>query len=494
MTVLRQILKDGAIERERDMAAENYSRTKGSKADCTHTEDNREGDHEEKGDRRIYTLREEKPAKAVVKMGVPLIAGMFIMVLYNLVDTYFIGLMRDDYQLAAVNLAYPVMMVSVAVSNMVGSGASSLIARSLGAEDRKKAGHTLTTGFVLTVFNSLIVTAAGLALLSPIVRGLGAQENTFAFTAQYVQIILAGSLFTMGNYTFGQLLRSEGSVQYSIAGMIIGTIVNIVLDPVFIFLLGLRIRGAAIATILGNAAGMAVSCSFYLRKKTLLSLRADYLLPTAEILREIFWVGVPASLETLLTSAAFIVNNNLAVSYGELTVAAMGVAQKILSLGSYIYQGFAAGTQPIMGYNYGARNHRRMLDVLKAGILVTSGTELCVMAVCGIFAPQLIGLFTDSSEVIATGCRVLRTIMFILPFVGAVSMCRMSFQAMGKPQFAFGITLVRQLFLYVPLLLLLNRVFGFGGMLWAQPLTELIMMAVSVLLLTGVIRRESRQA
>jgi Na+-driven multidrug efflux pump len=135
-----------------------------------------------------------------------------------------------------------------------------------------------------------------------------------------------------------------------------------------------------------------------------------------------------------------------------------------------------------------------MLDVLKAGILVTSGTELCVMAVCGIFAPQLIGLFTDSSEVIATGCRVLRTIMFILPFVGAVSMCRMSFQAMGKPQFAFGITLVRQLFLYVPLLLLLNRVFGFGGMLWAQPLTELIMMAVSVLLLTGVIRRESRQA
>ena len=473
MTVFRQILKDGAIERERDMAAENYSRTKGSKADCTHTEDNREGDHEEKGDRRIYTLREEKPAKAVVKMGVPLIAGMFIMVLYNLVDTYFIGLMRDDYQLAAVNLAYPVMMVSVAVSNMVGSGASSLIARSLGAEDRKKAGHTLTTGFVLTVFNSLIVTAAGLALLSPIVRGLGAQENTFAFTAQYVQIILAGSLFTMGNYTFGQLLRSEGSVQYSIAGMIIGTIVNIVLDPVFIFLLGLRIRGAAIATILGNAAGMAVSCSFYLRKKTLLSPRADYLLPTAEILREIFWVGVPASLETLLTSAAFIVNNNLAVSY---------------------YQGFAAGTQPIMGYNYGARNHRRMLDVLKAGILVTSGTELCVMAVCGIFAPQLIGLFTDSSEVIATGCRVLRTIMFILPFVGAVSMCRMSFQAMGKPQFAFGITLVRQLFLYVPLLLLLNRVFGFGGMLWAQPLTELIMMAVSVLLLTGVIRRESRQA
>ena len=439
-------------------------------------------------DRRIYILREEKPAKAVVKLGVPLIAGMFIMVLYNLVDTYFIGLLRDDYQLAAVNLAYPVMMISIAISNMIGTGASSLIARSLGAGDREKADHTVTAGFVLTVVNSMIVAVMGLILLGPIVKGLGAQANTFDYTRQYVQVILAGSLFTMGNYTFGQLLRSEGSVKQSVAGMIAGTIVNIILDPIFIFGLGLEIRGAAIATILGNAAGMCVSLWFYLGGKTLLSPSLKYIRPTAEILKEIFWVGMPATLETLLTSAAYIVNNNLAVGYGELTVAAMGIAQKILSLGNYVYQGFAAGTQPIMGYNYGAKNYRRMIDVLKAGVLVCSGTELCIMAVYGIFAPQLIGIFTDSAEVISTGSRVLRTIMWILPFVGAVSMSRMSFQAMGKPQYAFAITLVRQLFLYVPLLLILNRVFGFGGMIWAQPVTELIMMAASLTLLYRVIK------
>lgn len=439
-------------------------------------------------DRRIYILREEKPAKAVVKLGVPLIAGMFIMVLYNLVDTYFIGLMRDDYQLAAVNLTYPVMMISIAISNMIGTGASSLIARSLGAGDREKADHTVTAGFVLTVVNSVIVAVLGLSLLGPIVTGLGAQANTFDYTRQYVQVILAGSLFTMGNYTFGQLLRSEGSVRQSVAGMIAGTIVNIMLDPIFIFGLGLEIRGAAIATILGNAAGMCVSLWFYLGGKTLLSPSFKYVRPTAEILKEIFWVGVPATLETLLTSAAYIVNNNLAVGYGELTVAAMGIAQKILSLGNYVYQGFAAGTQPIMGYNYGAKNYRRMIDVLKAGVMVCSGTELCIMAVYGVFAPQLIGIFTDSAEVIATGSRVLRTIMCILPFVGAVSMSRMSFQAMGKPQFAFAITLVRQLFLYVPLLLILNRVFGFGGMIWAQPVTEFIMMTVSLTLLYRVIK------
>ena len=438
-------------------------------------------------DKRIYILKSERPVRAVVRLGVPLIAGMFIMVLYNLVDTYFIGLMHDDYQLAAVNLAYPVMMISIAISNMIGTGASSLIARSLGAGDDEKANHTLTVGFVLTVINSVIVAGIGLLLLDAIVKGLGAQENTFEYTRQYVQVILAGSLLTMGNYTFGQLLRSEGSVRQSVAGMIAGTAVNIVLDPVFIFALGMEIRGAAIATILGNGAGMLVSLYFYKKGKTLLRPSLAYVRPTAEILREIFWVGVPATMETLLTSAAYIVNNNLAVQYGELTVAAMGIAQKILSLGNYIYQGFAAGTQPIMGYNYGAKNYRRMLEVLKAGVMVVSGTEMCVMAVYGIFAPQLIGIFTESPEVIATGSYVLRNIMFILPFVGATSMSRMSFQAMGKPQYAFGITLVRQLFLYVPLLILLNRMFGFGGMIKAQPITEVIMMAVSVSLLYRVI-------
>ena len=434
-------------------------------------------------------MSRENPIRAILKMGIPLIAGMLIMVLYNLVDTYFIGLTGDDYQLAAVNLAYPVMMVTVAVSNMVGSGASSLIARCIGSEDREKACHTLTTGFVLTMINSAVVAAVGLLFLRDIVKWLGAQENTAGYTAQYVRVLLLGSVFTMGSYTFGQLLRSEGSVRFSVVGMALGTFVNIVLDPLFIFTLGLQIRGAAIATVLGNAAGMCASLMFYVRGKTLLQPAVRYLIPTREILKEIFWVGVPASLETLLTSAAYIVNNNLAVTYGELTVAAMGIAQKVLSLGSYIYQGLAAGAQPIMGYNYGARNYSRMLKVLQAGVLVVTGTELALMAVYGLFAPLLIGVFTESAEVITIGTRVLRTQMFILPFVGTVSMCRMSFQAIGKPQYAFGITLIRQLLLYVPLLLLFNRIFGFNGMLCAQPVTEAVMMTVSLILLVGLIRR-----
>ena len=228
---------------------------------------------------------------------------------------------------------------------------------------------------------------------------------------------------------------------------------------------------------------------FYLRGKTLLTPSLKFLVPKAEILKEIYWVGIPASLETLLSSAAYVVNNNLAVAYGELNVAAMGIAQKLLSLGNYVYQGFAAGVQPLMGYNYGAKNYLRMKAILRAGVFTVTGTEIFLMLIYGAFAPLLVGIFTESSEVIAIGTRVLRTVMFILPFVGTVSMCRMSFQAMGKPVYAFCITLVRQLFLYIPLLLLLDRVFGFGGMLCAQPVTEAVMMTVSLILLMRFITR-----
>lgn len=442
-----------------------------------------------KQDKRIYMMSQEKPVKAVLGMGLPLIAGMMVMSVYNLVDTFFISLLHDDYQLAAVNLAYPIMMVVIALSNMIGTGAASLIARSLGAEDKEKAEHTLTVGIGLTVVLSLLLSSIGMFFLPKIVTALGARENTFVFTEQYVSIILIGSIGVMGSYIGGQLLRSEGSVKYSMTGMMLGTVVNIVLDPVFIFVLGMNIKGAAIATVVGNGAGAVLSIFYYVSGKTLLKPALKYIRPTAEILKEIFFVGVPAMLETLLTSVAYVVNNNLAVAYGELTVTAMGISQKIISFGSYIYQGFAAGNQPLMGFNYGAGNHKRMLDVLKAGVMVVSGIELCVMAVFGIFAPGLIGIFSKTPEVVAIGTKVMCANMCILPFVGSVSMARSTFQAMGKPGYSFGITVVRQMILYVPLLLLFNSVFGFSGMIWAQPVTEAIMMAVSVSLLSTKLKK-----
>ena len=441
-------------------------------------------------DRRIYTMAEEKPTRAVLKMGIPVTFGMLFMVLYNLVDTYFVGMLHDDYQLAAVNLSYPILMITIAISGIVGNGGASYIARCIGAEKKEEAEHTLTIGFEMIILCGLIIAAGGLLFLRPIVSILGAKDHTFAPTCSYCRVMLLGSVFTMGNYAVGQLLRSEGSTFYSMVGMIAGTVANIILDPIFIFTLKMEIAGAAIATVLGNLFGLIIFLCYYGRKKTLLFPSIHLMKPDRGIIREIMWVGIPHTLEQFFSTAAMIVNNNLAANYGELSVAAMGVANKLMTFGTYIYQGMAAGCQPLMGYNYGAGNYSRLKKLIFAGAGVTTTIEVAVMAVYGIFAPLFIGLFSTTAEVIEIGTRTLRAFMLMLPFVGTTSIVRNTFNAIGEPLYSFGITVVRQLVLYIPFLLLLNRLWGYSGLIHAQPAEECICMVLSLALLLCYLNRK----
>lgn len=446
-----------------------------------------------KEDKRIYTMAEEKTAKAVIKMGIPVTMGMLFMVAYNLVDTYFVGLLNDDFQLAATNLAYPIMMVTIAIAGIVGNGGASYIARCIGAGNKEEAEHTLTIGFELIVISGIVIAILGMLFINPIITILGAKENTFDYTRDYCSVMLIGSVLTMGNYAVGQLLRSEGSTFYSMIGMIAGTIANIILDPLFIFSFKLQIRGAAIATVLGNGIGVIIFLSFYFRKKTILSPSVKYLGMDMSIIKEIMWVGIPHTLEQFFTTAAMIVNNNLASGYSELTVAAMGIANKIMSFGNYIYQGMAAGCQPLMGYNYGAKNYGRMRELIRSGVVVITAMELVVLGIYGIFAPAMIGVFSESPEVIQVGTTTLRAFMLMLPFVGSTSLVRNTFNAMGKPLYAFGITIVRQLVLYIPFLLLFNAVWGYNGLIHAQPVEEGICMVFSLVLLFTNLRKKATE-
>lgn len=448
---------------------------------------------ETKTDKRIYNMAEEKPVKAVLKMGIPVTMGMLFMVAYNLVDTFFVGLLEDDYQLAATNLAYPVMMIMVAIAGIVGNGGASYIARCIGAGKKEEAEHTLTIGFEMILIGGILLTGLGLLFIDPVVTLLGAKENTFQFTKDYCVVMFLGSVATMGNYAIGQLLRSEGSTFYSMVGMIAGTVANIILDPVFIFAFHLEIKGAAIATVLGNAIGMGILLWYYARKKTILSPSLSMLKMDGKIVKEIMWVGIPHTLEQIFTTAAMIVNNNLASAYGELTVAAMGVANKIMSFGQYVYQGMAAGCQPLMGFNYGAKNYQRMKKLIWSGVIVTTVMELFIMAIYGIFAPVFIGLFSKSEEVVSIGTRTLRAFMCLLPFVPSTSISRNTFNAIGKPFYAFGITIVRQLLLYIPFLLIFNKLWGYTGLIFAQPVEECICMIFSMILLLKFIGKMEKE-
>lgn len=444
-------------------------------------------------DKRIYTMAEERPVKAVLKMGLPVTAGMMVMVIYNLTDTFFIGMLDDDYQLAATNLAYPVMMILIALSAIVASGAASYISRCIGAGKMDTAERTLTLGFEVVIAGSVIIGAAGMIFTGPIVDVLGADETTFAFTADYVRILFAGSFCIMGSYTFGQLLRSEGSVMPSMIGLVAGTVANIILDPIMIFGLHLGVRGAAAATVMGNGIGTVMFIWYYASGRTM--IRPDLRRPCMDlgIFREILWVGFPHTLEQFMTTAAMVVLNNLAAGYGGLAVAAMGICSKLMSFGTYIYQGMTAGCQPILGYCFGAKDHDRLRQIIIAGIGVSTCFELVVMAVYGIGARGLVGLFSESPQVIGLGTQTLRALILQLPFVCATSVARNTYTAMGMPMHSFVITVIRQLVLYVPLMLAFNRFWGYTGLIHAQPCSELICMILAAAMLFGTVNRLREQ-
>lgn len=254
--------------------------------------------------------------KAILKLSIPVVFGMMVQVFYNLVDTFFIGKLNDQNQLAAANITTPVFMLLMAIATIVSTGAASYISRCLGKKDQENANHTLTTGLLICTALAVVVMVAGMIFVKPLILALGASEEVYPYAYQYVVVMLLGSIPVMLNYAGGQLLRAEGAAMPSIIGMMIGTVVNIVMDPIFIFGFNMGILGAGIATVLGNAAAMLYFW-FYLSGKSILQIKPKFISTDKTIWKEIFFIGIPACLSQLLSSVALIVLNNQAKVYGD---------------------------------------------------------------------------------------------------------------------------------------------------------------------------------
>ncbi|NLV59160.1 MAG: MATE family efflux transporter [Clostridiales bacterium] len=295
-------------------------------------------------------------AKAIVKMSLPVILGMMVQVLYNLVDTFFIGMLKDEVQLAAANITTPIFMIQMAIATIVSTGAASFISRSIGEKNNDRANRTLTTGIVICTGLAIVLMAVGLLNLKSLITALGASAEVFPYASQYVGIMLLGSIPVMLNYAGGQLLRSEGAMMPSITGMMIGTVINMVLDPLFIFAFDMGIGGAAVATVLGNLGAAAYYGWYYLSGKALLKIRRKDVSRDKRIWKEIFTIGVPACMSQFLVSVAMIILNNQAKMYGDSVLAGMGISSKLMFIGTFVFMGFAAGCQPLIGYNYGANS------------------------------------------------------------------------------------------------------------------------------------------
>ena len=428
-------------------------------------------------------LFEDAPIpKAVAVMAVPTMISMLVVVIYNMADTFFIGQTGDPMQVAAVSLATPVFMVFMALGNLFGIGGSSAISRSLGEKKLERARNISSFCCYSSLGLGVLMAVLFLIGMDAILKLIGASEYTVGFAREYLTYIAFGGPFIMFGTAFGNILRGEGAAKESMIGNMIGTVTNIVLDPIMILFLGWGVAGAAIATVIGNIAASAYYVCYFLRKRSSLSIRFQDFSTAGRIPFSVASIGIPASLNNILMSCANIVLNLVLVSYGDTPVAAMGVALKSNMLVVLLQIGLCAGIQPLIGYNYGSGNKKRLKQVfwftgLCAVIMGTALTLLMVVA-----RRLVIRAFICDADVLSDGIQMVIALQLSGPVIGILFLCINTLQGMGKALPSLVLTICRQGLIFIPAVCLLNRIFGLDGVIYAQPTADFLSIVLSVVL------------
>ena len=426
--------------------------------------------------------------KAVATMAVPTMISMLVVVIYNMADTFFIGQTQDPLQVAAVSLATPVFMIFMALGNLFGIGGSSAISRALGEKHKERAWHISSFCCYGALGLGVIVVILSVLGMEGILGLIGASENTIGFARQYLTIISIGAPTILFSTAFANILRGEGAARESMVGNLLGTIVNIVLDPVMILMLGWGVTGAALATIIGNIAACLFYLQYFLRKKSTLTISLKYFKVGEGIAKSVVAIGIPASLNNILMSFANIILNQALVGYGDTPVAAMGVALKSNMLVALLQIGLCMGIQPLIGYNYGAGNKKHLMQVFKfTGIVsVIMGTLLTLFML--VARKSLVQVFINDTQVIAYGIQMVIALQMSAPFLGILFLCINTIQGMGKAIPSLILTVCRQGLIFIPLIFILNHMFGLEGVIYAQPTADYLSIVVAILICIHLFR------
>ena len=426
--------------------------------------------------------------KAVATMAIPTMISMLVVVIYNMADTFFIGQTQDPLQVAAVSLATPVFMIFMALGNLFGIGGSSAISRALGERHKDRAWHIISFCCYGALGLGVIVAVCSVLGMEGILGLIGASENTIGFARKYLLIISIGAPTILFSTAFANILRGEGAARESMVGNLLGTIVNIVLDPVMILMLGWGVTGAALATIIGNIAACLFYLQYFLRKKSTLSISWKYFKVGEGIAKSVVAIGIPASLNNILMSFANIILNQALVGYGDTPVAAMGVALKSNMLVVLLQIGLCVGIQPLIGYNYGAGNKKRLMQVFKfTGIVsVIMGTILTLFMM--VARKSLVQVFINDAQVITYGIQMVIALQLSAPFLGILFLCINTIQGMGKAIPSLLLTVCRQGLIFIPLIFILNHMFGLEGVIYAQPAADYLSIVVAILICTHLFR------
>lgn len=426
--------------------------------------------------------------KAVATMAVPTMISMLVVVIYNMADTFFIGQTKDPLQVAAVSLATPVFMIFMALGHLFGIGGSSAISRALGERRKDRAWHISSFCCYGSLGLGVMVAVISVLGMEQILHLIGASENTIGFARQYLTIISIGAPTIMFSTAFANILRGEGASRESMVGNLLGTIVNIMLDPVMILGLGWGVSGAALATIIGNIAACFFYISYYVRGKSMLSIHVKDFRMGEGIAASVAAIGIPASLNNILMSFANIILNQALVGYGDTPVAAMGVALKSNMLVVLLQIGLCVGIQPLIGYNYGSGNKKRLMQVFKfTGVVsVIMGMLLTLFMI--IARKTMIQVFINDAEVVSYGIRMVVALQLSAPFIGILFLCINTIQGMGKALPSLVLTVCRQGLIFIPLIFILNAMLGLNGVIYAQPAADYLSILVGIMICMHLFR------
>lgn len=434
--------------------------------------------------------------KAVLTLAIPTVISQLITVVYNMADTFFIGQLNDPLQVAAATLAMPCFMFLTAFANLFGLGGSSLISRCLGSDNKDKARHTaafcIWTGIAVALLYGIAI-----LLLEPVLFPvLGAKADTWEYLRQYAfWTIGIGSVPTVMNAEFAHLIRSEGYSRQAGLGVALGGVLNIALDPIFIFTFRLKISGAAIATMLSNVIAMLYFVGFllHIRKRTVITLDPRSYSVRHGIPAEVVTVGLPGFVMTMMSTISNTSLNHIVADYSNTAIAGMGIAKKIDLLAYAIAQGMTQGTLPLIGYNYSSGNMKRMNDSIKTAFAYSLIVAVCGTLLLYFFAAPIAGCFISDKETVEYGQNFLKIICLACPTTAINFMCITVFQAIGKKVQPLFLSLLRKGSLDIVFMLILNQAIGVSGIAWATPLADWIAFVISLVLIIPCLMKLSRE-
>ena len=427
-------------------------------------------------------LKGKSIPKAYISFAMPVVFSMVIALVYNLADTYFIAQTGDTNLVAGVSLCAPIITLLMAFGNIYGQGGSSMIARLIGSRKNEEASRISAFCFYIAVLTGVVVGAILLIFKSPVLRILGADEITSEYAGQYYTILALSAPFNVLTFIHSNVLRSEGLQVQSMIGTIGGSVLNMILDPIFISGFGWGARGAAIATAAGYVFSDVYFIFVVIKKSRIITVNPKLVSIPGPDVFQIFGIGIPAAITNVAQSIAMVLVNQFLYPYGNDRIAAMGIAMKVSMIVMLIVTGFSFGGAPLYGFFYGSGDMEKLKKLIRFALSFLCSISAALSVVIIIFAKQFMGIFMDTEEMISIGTPMIRLQVICMVFMAIVQVIQVIFQSTGKIAGSFILSISRQGVVFFAVLLILSAAFGYNGVIASQAAADAVSAVLAVFL------------